>query len=261
MPGEEDPRGRGKADSGAGRPRWWALLAVSLALMALVASLTTGSPPTPRAGAGAAAHRSSGGGGTPVRRPDGTGTGSRRPQDGAITEAGATGAPGARPSPGTGGSVSGGPGPSTTPPPSRGSTEPVTVTPTSTAPFTTTTSGATSTAGTATVTTTTTSPTASTRSEVGNLTYPDNVTALYSFPGAGPLEATATWAGGAVLTLSVVCPGRRTTRTGGSGLSVSVSQGTQGDGGTCTVSISEATTLRAEVSYSIDVRGGQEVGA
>jgi hypothetical protein len=129
------------------------------------------------------------------------------------------------------------------------------VTPT-TAPFVTMTSGTTSSG-----TTTTTLPTTSARSEVGNLTYPDNVTALYSFPAAGPLEATATWTGGAELTLSVACPGRTATKTGPSALSVSVPQGALGDGGTCTVSISEPTTLRAEVSYSIDVHGGQGVGA
>ena len=125
-----------------------------------------------------------------------------------------------------------------------------------TAPFDTLTSGSTPSA-----TTTTTSPTASTRSEVGNLTYPDNVTALYSFPEAGPLEATATWTGGAELTLSVACPGRTATKTGPSALSVSVPGGAPGNGDTCTVSISESTTLRAEVSYSIDVHGGQGVGA
>lgn len=255
--GEVDARG-GKAGSEAGRPRWWALLAVSLALMALVASLTTGSPSTPRTGAGAAVHRPRGGGGATGGRSsvDGTRTDSRPPEDEATAEAGTPGSPGARPSLGIGGSPSGGAGPSTTPSPTEGSTAgPVTVTPTSTAPFTTLASGTTSAA-----VTTTTSP-ASTRSEVGNLTYPDNVSALYSFPDPGALEATATWTGGAELTLSVVCPGRTTTRTGGTGLSVSVSQGTSGDGGTCTVSISEPTTVRAEVSYSIDVHSGQGFGA
>ena len=120
------------------------------------------------------------------------------------------------------------------------------------------TTGAPSTSATATATTT--SP-ASTRSEVGNLTYPDNVTALYSFPDTGQLEATVTWSGGAELTLSVACPGRTATRTGASSLSVSVPQGAPGITGTCSVSISEATTVRAEVSYSLDVHASQGVGA
>ncbi|HUA95974.1 MAG TPA: hypothetical protein VMB82_10650, partial [Acidimicrobiales bacterium] len=119
------------------------------------------------------------------------------------------------------------------------------MTPTSTAPITASTPGTTPS-----TTTSPTTPTTSTRSEVGNLTYPDNVTALYSFPDAGPLEATATWAGGAELTLSVACPGRTAAKTGPSALSVSVPEGAPGDAGTCTVVISEPTTLRAEVSYS-----------
>lgn len=130
------------------------------------------------------------------------------------------------------------------------------MTSTSTLPTVTSTTGAPSTSTTATVTTTTT-PGGSTRSEVGNLTYPDNVTARYSFPDTGPLEATATWDGGMTLTLAVACPGRTATRTGSSALSVSVPQGGPGDTGTCTVSISEPTALQAEVSYSLDVHSGQ----
>jgi hypothetical protein len=145
-----------------------------------------------------------------------------------------------------------GPSPSTTTVPTTG---PSTATPPATTPTTTptvTTPSGSGTSGTATSGTTT-------RSEVGNLTYPDNVSALYSFPDIGALEVTASWTGGGELTLSITCSGRTATRTGPSSLSVSVAQGAAG-GGTCTVSLSEPTSLRASLSYSLDVRAGQEIG-
>ena len=92
--------------------------------------------------------------------------------------------------------------------------------------------------------------------EVGNLTYPGNVSALYTVPASGLVTATATWSGAADLSLSIACPGRQTQQTGPTGLSVSVAGTTPegGSTGTCAVTIAEPTGTEATVSYSLSVR-------
>ncbi len=265
-----------RAGSTGARPRWWAVLAVSLGLMALVASLTAGSRGTPRAGGprGGGPDGHSARGAPAAGRAGGGGLGTTSSPAAGSTAAGrdVPGSQGGQPaSPKPGEAATGlaqrstavpstpGPSASTTSVPPTGPptvTAPAT-TPTTTPTVTTTPSGA-ATSGTATPGTATSGTT--TRSEVGNLTYPDNVSALYSFPDTGALEATASWAGGGELTLSIACPGRTATRTGPSSLSVSVAQGAADGGGTCTVSLGEPTSLRASLSYSLDVRAGQEIG-
>lgn len=271
-------RREARASAVAARPRWWAVLAVSLALMALVASLTSGSSGAPgTAGAGAALfhHRSdrSPGAAADRRSADGTGRTVLPPAGSSDTEAGVPGSDGPRPvTTGADDTMTATTTRSTAPPSSHASTaaqpgvtSPATTPSSDTTPATASTATATPTATTAPTTATTTTTAAasevSTRFEIGNLTYPDNVTALYSFPGTGPLEATATWSGASDLTLSVTCAGRTATRTGASGLSVSVAEGSTGSTGTCTVSITEPTGVRSEVSYSLDVRDGPGGGS
>lgn len=242
----------------AGRPRWWAVLAVLLALMALVASLTSGSPAASRTGAAAGAipaRHSRRGAGVAVGRPSGQAERHAPSPSGDPATAGAAvptsvGSRQATSGSGTGDAATATPAPSTYPSSPRPSSEALPAT-TARAALPTT-PAATSTA----TTVATSTPAASgepTGSEVGNLTYPDNVSALYSFPGTGPVEATATWSGTPELTLSISCVGRTSTRTGTSGLSVSVPQAVSGTTGTCTVSLTEPTGVRAQVSYSIDV--------
>ena len=88
--------------------------------------------------------------------------------------------------------------------------------------------------------------------DVGNLTFPDNVTGIYPFAAQGAVEVAATWSGVPNLSLTLSCTGRATFRSGPSGLSVSEAP-VDGNALGCTVSISELEGTQGTVSYSIAV--------
>ncbi|MDA8359010.1 MAG: hypothetical protein M0Z95_22540 [Actinomycetota bacterium] len=90
-----------------------------------------------------------------------------------------------------------------------------------------------------------------TRSDPGNLEYPDNISASYPVPAGAGVTASATWSGVPELTLSIDCPTGHVSRTGSSGLSVSVPSG--GGQGTCDVVIAETASASGTVSYSLDI--------
>lgn len=243
------------------RPHWWAVLAVSLALMALVASLSTPTRGTPT---GAGPNRSRGRQ-NPTGRRVLDGHGRQSSITGARSDAGArvAGGPadraGAGDAPGTAsGAGAGTPGQGTAASPTTVPTTAVVALPAATlvAPAASAAGSSPTTTSTAPPpTTVTTAAPAATRSEaeVGNLTYPDNVSATYTVPGGGPVQATATWSGSPDLTLTVSCPDRSAHRTGGSGLTVAVPAPSADDPGTCTVTVAEPTGVEATVSYTLDV--------
>jgi hypothetical protein len=84
----------------------------------------------------------------------------------------------------------------------------------------------------------------------GNLEYPDNVSASYPLSvDGGTLSASAQWTGTSVLSLRSDCPSGSASRTGPSGLSLTVAPGS----GTCTVTLSEPPGTESTVSYSITI--------
>jgi hypothetical protein len=109
-------------------------------------------------------------------------------------------------------------------------------------------------------TTTTTAPAAGgtagrrTATDPGYLSYPDDVSAAYPVASAGPVTATASWSGGADLSLAVTCPGRQDQVTGASTLTATVGAATSAAGAdTCTVTVAEEAGTEATVSYSLTV--------
>ena len=93
----------------------------------------------------------------------------------------------------------------------------------------------------------------------GYLQYPDNVSAQYQVTATGALTVTATWSTTASLSLSVSCPGGSRAQTGSSGLSVSVSDpfgpGRSGSV-SCGVELAEPSGEQTTISYSLAVHAG-----
>ncbi len=231
-----------RAQRGASnRPRWWGVLAVSLALMALVAALSAPSRQGRDTRAG-------------VRRPSSSISPPRRTRERAPTGPGGApttvvGSPTTVPAnaalgPASVVAASGGAGPATTAPATTATTAPLSAL-APPGPVTTTTSTTVpAPAGTTTV------PAVTVDAQPGNLEYPDNISAQYPVDSGGGASAVADFSGAAVLGLSVTCPGGQVQRDGASGVSVSVG----GPAGTCTVDISETTPQAAPVSYTLTVQ-------
>lgn len=250
-----------------GRPRWWAVLAVSLALMALVASLSAGARGAPGPAAGAEAHHPTLPAGragardqssahtpavTPRAGPAGTSTASAGTGAAPGGPAGQSGTASASP-PDLVAGLEAGTSAVTVPTPAGGASG---TAGTAAPPATTSTTRTTATTATTAPPTTTTAAAGTTQTEIGNLTYPDNVAAEYAVPGGGAVQVTATWSGTPDLTLSIACPARTARRSGASELSVSVPQPAPGNDATCTVAIAEPTGVEATVSYSLAVTTG-----
>lgn len=236
------------------RPRWWALLSVSLGLMALVVASSHADRPPPTADASGRTRR-------PVAPP-------HHLADHPV------GSPASRSEPPT----------SATPTISARPTTPgvspdfppavAMASPPSNAPA----GGRSATATTATATTATTTTAATApegppgqpvtpatlptpgassgggtdrwSSQPGNLEFPDNVSATYPLASGGGVTASATWTGAPALELSVDCPGGQSGRTGPSGLAVSVA----GPAGACTVTLAEPAGIEATVAYTLDLQ-------
>ncbi len=277
MPGPDGPQvPREEHPRAAARPRWWAVLAVSLALMALVAAVTSSAHhaaqsrtaatrhaprsdgrlgprptattslpaapgsvalPTVPTTAGSEGTSASGGASTPA----GTGGSGGTTTSGGNPVSGTASATGT--TSGSGGQVEVGAvvdGPGTRSATPTSTTEPAGQVTGSTAPPP-------ASAGTSTGSTT--------QSDPGYLTYPDDVSAGYPISTSSAVKATATWSGAPDLSLSISCPGRKAQQSGTSGVSVSVPAATPsvGGSGTCSVEIAEPTTTEATVSYSLTI--------
>ncbi|MDA8359250.1 MAG: hypothetical protein M0Z95_23770 [Actinomycetota bacterium] len=90
------------------------------------------------------------------------------------------------------------------------------------------------------------------QSDPGNLVYPENVSATYQAPASNGVVASADWTGSPVLTLTISCPTAHTSRSGPSGLSVSLPE-PAGAPGTCEVSVAETPSLPSTVSYLLTI--------
>jgi len=249
----EDPGTRRASRTGVGGaiPHGWAVLAVVLALMALVAAISAapgggvqtagrqgrtaaardrsrGASRTPAPAAGTGPAAATGGG-------PGAGTGfesSRSPELSPVAKTAAQGLPitaSAPPSAGSAGlPIPTGPVPSIP----TGVPAPVAAVGTSPVPQ---------------------PATPATQTDPGYLQYPDDVSAQYQYPASGSgVTAAATWAGTASLSLSVSCPGVQQSRSGPSGLQVGVTGGT----GECTITLAELQPLQTAVSYSMTIGPG-----
>lgn len=81
---------------------------------------------------------------------------------------------------------------------------------------------------------------------------PASSSASFGAPGGGTVTAEATWDGPASLQLAISCPGGTSvSRVGGSGLSLELND-SQGSG-SCTVTISLPNGVRTDVGYTLDV--------
>jgi hypothetical protein len=122
-----------------------------------------------------------------------------------------------------------------------------------TGPGSTTTTTMTMTNSVATPTTTvgTTAPAPREQTFPGYLEYPDDISASYqATAGTSGLTASATWSGTPTLTLEVKCPGDDEAVTGPSGSSVTA----RSSGGVCTVSVALPSSVQATAPYTVTVR-------
>ena len=227
-----------------GRLRWWAILAVTLALMALVAavSFSTGIPSGRSASLGAhlppttpppskslpASTTTPDQGSTPSVPQSTTtpiGRSTQTPLSPTIFDH-----PPTETSSDTGAGTAG-PSTDSAPPTSASPTDSVVPAPPAV--------------------TTTTAPTVHTYS--GNLEYPDNVSASYQVAGGGKVTATANWTGAATLSLAVACPSGTSSTSGVSGISVSFTDA-PGDNSPCSVTLAEPLSEESVVSYSLAIQ-------
>jgi hypothetical protein len=92
-------------------------------------------------------------------------------------------------------------------------------------------------------------PSPKTQTDPGNLEYPDNVSAQYSFSAvASGLRASATFSGATALTLAIDCPDAQQSMTITNGSAVEVA-----GSGACVITLSELTSDPATVSYSLSI--------
>jgi hypothetical protein len=249
VPRTDNPTGRpGTAGDYRGRPVWWAVLAVALGLMALVAAMSFAGRTGPTRAADAGHERRATPASTAVAPP----TGGRPAQPLPTTVS--TTAP-MTPPLGTGTSAAA--PPTTAPSTPRGTVRPTTGSTlgptggTGGSPVTTVTSPAdSSTTSPAEMTTTTTVPAVQTFA--GYLAYPDDVSATYQTGGGGTVSATATWTGTPTLSLTITCTSQHVSRNGESGISLAVTDDYSA-GVPCNVTLAEPPSEEGTVSYSLSV--------
>jgi hypothetical protein len=213
------------------RPHWWAVLAVSLSLLALVAAATAGHPDG-RVHHGQEAVAS--GDGQTGRRPDPTTTTTTttvlQPDLGFAPVTSTTLTPTTSP-PGAPFTVST-KGPVATEPSSNVPSAPTTTT---TAP-----SAAAATSGTTPV---------QPQTFPGDLQYPDAAMAVIPFTGSGSMRITATWTPMTALSISATCPGGSGSNEGPSGISVVIPDAD----GSCDIVLKETVVQWDDVSYTVTV--------
>jgi hypothetical protein len=217
-----------RARSARSRPHWWVVLAVSLSLLALVAA---------RSAAPQGTHDPGHAGSPGVAAAGGIGAASP-PTTGDPTAA-------------AGSTVGGDP-----------VTPPTSATVASPAPAFTSTvgSGGAATAHTTPTTTTTTvapsgtaaapmQPSAQSETYTGDLQYPDDSSATYSFTGSGSMEVSASWSGPYILSLSVSCPSGTQSSQGPSPVTVVMTDGT----GACVTTLKETQVQYNAVGYTLNI--------
>lgn len=100
-------------------------------------------------------------------------------------------------------------------------------------------------------TTTTTAPAAQANDKIypGYLQPPQDRSTPYSFTGTGAMRITVTWSGSTYLSLAVSCPGFSQTPGGSSAIAVSIPDAT----GTCQATLSEPSSEDVTVSYTLSI--------
>ncbi len=216
-----------------GRPNWWVILAVSLALMALLVA-TSGSTPdrvgrghTPTAAVGPG--HSSG----PAHSADGSSPAGKRATTTTTTTTTTAGAPPPTSVPSTSGTT-------------LFSSHAVGAGPTTTAPsVTTTTTGATT-------TTTTAAPASQPADRMqaqGYLSPPLQTSNVYGFTGTGAMQISVLWSGSTYLTMTVGCPSGGQSVGGTSAMAASLPDAS----GSCRATVSEPSSESAALTYTITI--------
>jgi len=215
-----------------GRPNWWVILAVSLALMALLVA-TSGSSPHPARHGGALASATTGG---------------RHPGDAAPSRSGPTSVQ-------TNATTTSTPHPVTVQPAGSGSSLPPSGTPgagtsSATGPSVT---AATTTTAITTTTTTTTSAAASQPADrmqtQGYLDPPLQTSNGYGFTGTGAMQISVLWSGTTYLTMSISCPNGNQNVGGTSAMEASLPDAT----GNCRATVGEPSSESAALTYTITI--------
>jgi hypothetical protein len=205
-----------------GRPHWWVVLAVTLALMALVTAASTGR----QSRIGAQPYQAAQPGRHPTSNtvaPRPTVTTSTNSSSSTVIE--------------------------------QSATQPVTTTRTTSPP----TVVATSTPTTVVATTTTTSTAGSgtgnspmqtsAKNDQGFLEPPDDTTAIYTFNGTGLTTVTVTWTPQVELTLTATCADGTQSGEGGGSLELTLPDAQ----GACQLTLSEPASESADVTYSLTI--------
>jgi hypothetical protein len=196
-----------------GRPTWWVVLAVSLALMALIAATAARTGGTSN--------------GPHLPNPSGARTSTTTSQPSVAASSHSTTVP----------SVA-----STSP------SSPLVATGSTTAPATRTPNAiTTSPPTTAAAVSNTTSPPGVTNQ--GYLQPPLNSSATYSFNGQGPSRVSVTWSGSTYLTLQVTCTGFNQSTGGSSAMALSIPNAQ----GACQATVGEPSTESTTLSYTIAI--------
>jgi hypothetical protein len=212
------------------RPHWWAVLAVSLALLALVAAATSDHPTTSGHGRSALSvqrHR----GAPPASSPTTTSTSTTLPQTTTTTVTPSTSQAAPATDTARGNDVS-----------SRTSTAPVSTTTTTTVTTTASTdlgAAPTQPAG----------PVATRLTTSGLLQQPDVAYAHYTFTGVGSMTVSVTWTYATPLSLTVSCPDGSDTKVGTSSLSVMIPNA----GGDCGMTLQETLVQYDAVDYDLTI--------
>ncbi len=219
-----------------GRPNWWVILAVSLALMALLVATAGNGPRANRHGRTLASAPTSHSG-----RPAGAGDGGAPASTHALqtTTTTTTTTTALAPAPRPVGTASG------TSPPSTRTVGATVTTPSAPAPVVTTT--------TVPPTTTTTSVSASVPADrtqtQGYIDPPLQTSNSYGFTGTGAMEISVLWSGATYLTMEVSCPNGSQSVGGTSAMAASLPDAR----GSCLAAVNEPSSESASLTYTITI--------
>jgi hypothetical protein len=221
------------------RPHWWAVLAVALSLLALVAAVASEHPGPP-------GHRSDG-----ATTPAGH---RRKTAERPISATPTTTTLAPAPAPGTPTTSATGGSP-VAPGDNAGSAARRLVTAAATTPVTTVTPPTTAPS---TVTTTTTTgsdaaapvqPSAPTQTWTGALQQPDDPAASQPFTGVGAMQVSASWSPAVTVSLTVTCPSGKQTKEGSSNVVVVITDAT----GACDFTLTEMVVQYDAVAYTLSI--------
>jgi hypothetical protein len=218
--GGNDTTGALRARPLRGRPHWWAVLAVALSLMALLAATSSSGPGVTRPGHHGVALNPP----APQTPAHGAPLGSTTTTTTAASAAHDLGSPSAGHALGPTAVVS--------------ALQPATATTTTTS-VTTTTVGSGVGSG----------PSPQTRTQQGYLQPPDNTSAMYTFTADGPTQVSVSWATADTLLLSVTCPSGTVNEQGSSSVTIT----TADTSGQCQATLSEPASDSSTVSYDITI--------